>query len=67
MPMLNSLPSSVKNLNVTMGFPLKDIPLAALFEQIFSLHKKNSMRFYYKDVIALISQTSIISACFYGG
>ena len=37
-PMLNSLPSKVKIINITMGYPLKDIQVANLFSTIFKLH-----------------------------
>ena len=58
---LNSLPNNVKNINITMGYPLKDIPIAGLFETLFKLHlnqfKFNKVRehqFYYKDVLKLL-------------
>ena len=54
-PVLNSLPTSIEALNITMGFPLKSIPLASLFDALFQLHKTNSNSFYFKDVINLIS------------
>ena len=60
-PVLNSLPENVDALNVTMGFPLKSIPLASLFEQLFHLHKKTSSSFYYKDVVNIISHPFIRS------
>ena len=58
-PVLNSLPSSIQALNVTMGFPLKSIPLASLFNRLFQLHKTNPNSFYYKDVINIISHQFI--------
>lgn len=60
-PVLNSVPESVKTLNITMGFPLKTIPLASLFEHLFTLQKKNSNTFYYKDVISILSHQFIQS------
>ena len=42
-----------------MGFPLKSIPLASLFDALFKLHKINSNSFYYKDVINIISHQFI--------
>lgn len=60
-PVLNSIPIAVDKLNVTMGFPLKSIPLASLFEQLFSIHKKHTEKFYYKDVISLLSHQFISS------
>jgi hypothetical protein len=58
-PVLNSIPSEIDRLNITMGFPLSSIPLASLFEQLFAVHKKASQTFYYKDVIALLSHQYI--------
>ncbi|UMB59484.1 PD-(D/E)XK nuclease family protein [Lutibacter sp. A80] len=59
---LNSLPNSVKNINITMGYPLKDIPLSNLFEKLFKLHlnqqkfnKQLQLQFYYKDVLNLLN------------
>ena len=58
-PILNSLPSTIDALNITMGFPLKAIPLTSLFESLFKLHKNTSKSFYYKDVINIISHQFI--------
>ncbi|NMH89029.1 PD-(D/E)XK nuclease family protein [Flavivirga algicola] len=58
-PVLNSLPSGIEALNVTMGFPLKSIPIASLFESLFHLHKTPSNTFYFKDVINIISHQLI--------
>ncbi|GAA4233429.1 PD-(D/E)XK nuclease family protein [Postechiella marina] len=58
-PVLNSIPSNINALNITMGFPLKSIPLASLFEQLFSIHKSASNTFYYKDVINILSHQFI--------
>jgi len=59
---LNSLPNTVKNINITMGYPLKDIPVAHLFEKLFKLHlnqqkfnKSAEGKFYYKDVLNLLN------------
>ncbi len=58
---LNSLPKNVKNINITMGYPLKNIPVASLFEKLFKLHlnqfkfnKGAVHQFYYKDVLNLL-------------
>ena len=59
---LNSLPNNVQNINITMGYPLKDIPVASLFEKLFKLHlnqikfnKVAQHQFYYKDVLSLLN------------
>lgn len=58
-PVLNSLPPIIEALNITMGFPLKSIPIASLFETLFRVHKTPSSTFYYKDVITIISHQFI--------
>lgn len=59
LPVLNSIPESIKALNITMGLPLKSIPLATLFEQLFFIHKKETSNYYFKDVIKLLSHQFI--------
>ena len=58
-PVLNALPAVIGAVNVTMGLPLKYIPIASLFEQLFTIHKIKIERFYYKDVIAILSHQMI--------
>ena len=55
LPLLNSLPKSVNAINITMGLPLKVIPLASLFESLFNLHKTANKTIYYKHIIDLLS------------
>lgn len=59
-PCLNSLPSAIEKLNITMGFPLKDIPLATTFNNLYLLqeHHRNNT-FYYKSVINVLSDTNL--------
>ncbi|WP_372794690.1 PD-(D/E)XK nuclease family protein [Lutibacter sp.] len=59
---LNSLPNNVKNINITMGYSLKDIPIANLLDAIFKLHlnqqkfnKGIERIFYYKDVLNILN------------
>jgi hypothetical protein len=59
---LNSLPNTVKKINITMGYPLKDIPVSNLFDKLFKLHlnqqkfnKVNEGVFYFKDVLNLLN------------
>lgn len=58
-PILNSIPDTIETLNITMGFPLRLIPISSLFDQLFLLHKSIETNFYYADVIALLSHQSI--------
>ncbi len=57
-PVLHSLPENVKNLNVTMGFPLQQTPTCSLIEAILDLHtdgyiNKNG-RFQYEQVMGVL-------------
>lgn len=61
---LNSLPNNVDSINITMGYPLKDIPIASLFETLFKLHlnqqkfsNNNKPIFYYKDVLNILNDS----------
>lgn len=60
-PVLNSIPKSVSKLNITMGLPLKTIPISSLFELLFSMHKKGKTTFYYKDIVSILSNKYISS------
>ncbi|MDC0008987.1 PD-(D/E)XK nuclease family protein [Winogradskyella sp.] len=60
-PVLNSIPKQIQALNVTMGLPLKFVPLASLFEYLFAIHKNNPKTFYYKDVVDLLKHPSLYS------
>ncbi|MDY8135125.1 PD-(D/E)XK nuclease family protein [Aquimarina sp. 2201CG5-10] len=59
-PVLHSLPDSINALNITMGLPLKEVPLAAFFELLFDLHKKpNTKGLYYKSVLELLNSQPV--------
>lgn len=59
MPLLNSIPEQIDAINITMGLPLKSIPLASLFDELFKLHKTNQNTLYYKDVVNLLTHQFI--------
>jgi len=58
-PILNSIPKNIGPINITMGLPLKSIPIALLFETLFKLHKSPRKSLYYKDVISIVSNPLI--------
>ena len=58
LPVLNSLPAEIKELNITMGFPVKNAPINSLFESLFHLHINKTEAYYYKDVISIINHPS---------
>ena len=63
-PLINSIPGEVDALNITAGLPLKQTPLAGLFETVFKLHMNTTRfthlatrakgKYYYKDVLKLL-------------
>ncbi|MGB3591162.1 MAG: PD-(D/E)XK nuclease family protein [Nonlabens sp.] len=54
-PLLNALPETIENFNVTMGLPLEQLPIATFFAAVIDLHlnRKNDA-FYYGNVVALL-------------
>lgn len=64
-PVLNSIPKEIEDINITMGFPLAHAPLIMLFEQLFNIHKKQNT-FYYKEVVNIIGNPFIKQLYFNG-
>jgi len=65
---LNSLPKNIDAINITMGYPLKDVPttnlLLSIFQLFISQEKLNKTllnEFYHKDVIRFLKQHSIFN------
>ncbi len=63
---LNSLPKNINAINITMGYPLKDVPTTSLLFAVFQLflsqeklQKTIVNEFYYKDVNRFIKQPII--------
>lgn len=63
---LNSLPKNINAINITMGYPLKDIPTTSLLFSIFQLfisqeklQKTAENQFYHKDVVRFLKHQSI--------
>jgi ATP-dependent helicase/nuclease subunit B len=64
LPVLNSLPPMVKELNITMGLPLRQTPVYDLFDTIFRMHENTlkfsrpgpigSEKFYFRDVLRIL-------------
>ena len=58
-PLLNSIPSNVNNINVTMGYPLKNSNIYSFFYLLINIHTNNQNSFYYKNIISLVSHELI--------
>jgi len=59
MPLLNSLPNAIGNLNITMGLPIKLSSTASLFDNLLKLHSEKKRTFYYKNIISILSHELI--------
>ncbi|MCX6243728.1 MAG: PD-(D/E)XK nuclease family protein [Bacteroidetes bacterium] len=64
LPLLNSLPPDVRDLNITMGLPLRQTPVFDLLDTIFRMHENTARfernatagaeRFYYRDILRIL-------------
>ena len=64
-PLLHSLPESVDSVNVTMGYPIKTTLAYTFVERLFALQahsraKEEGAKFYYADVMELLSHPYIM-------
>lgn len=60
LPVLNAIPESVKNINVTMGYPLAITPVASLIDFVASLQRNiryvdGQPMFYFRDVLPILN------------
>lgn len=60
-PLLNSLPENIEKANITMGLPLKETPLAALFEVIFELQLQQEKNYYYKPIVEILNHPAVLN------
>ncbi len=66
-PLLNALPNEVTEINVTMGYPVKDTPVYSLIDSLIELQqsikttKDGEVVFYYKPVLDIISHPLVFS------
>ena len=59
LPLINSLPAEIKTINITMGLPLSQIPITTLVLQLLKVYKSSTKKFYYKDVVNLLSDPQL--------
>jgi hypothetical protein len=64
-PVLTSLPASVSDMNITMGYSSKNNPVQILIAAIFKAHtnalNRSSYVFYYKDIIDIATHHLVVS------
>ena len=66
-PLLHSLPESVGSVNVTMGYPIKTTLAYTFVERLFALQahsrtKEDITKFYYADVMELLSHPYVMDS-----
>jgi hypothetical protein len=60
LPVLNSIPEEISEINVSMGYPFKETSVYSLIEKLVDTHRNKKItgngkiQFYYRDVIALL-------------
>ena len=66
LPVLNSIPPDVEEINVTMGYPLRGSEFLALMNDIAALQvhlrEKDGISFYYRQVLGIFSN-SVFRRC----
>jgi ATP-dependent helicase/nuclease subunit B len=69
LPVLNSIPENINDLNITMGYPLNLAPIYQLLDKLFTLHKNaiefkrirksTQSKFYLKDVMSCLGHPMV--------
>lgn len=67
-PVMHSIPDSIRKINVTMGYPAHNTSIAALISLLCDLrnyakHESKETYYYYKPVIALLNHKLIKDIC----
>lgn len=70
LPLLNSIPEEIGELNITMGLPLKNTPLCGLADALVSMHERSESRtasgyggnYYFRDLLAVLQHPHILHA-----
>lgn len=65
-PIIHSIPESVKRINVTMGYPLSFSSVSSFIDLYFNLYKKTRIKsdkalYYHKEVIHILNHPLIVN------
>lgn len=59
-PVISVIPSNINKINITMGFPFEQTPIARFVLNILKMHsERNEKGFYYKNILNVIESTYI--------
>jgi hypothetical protein len=67
LPVLNAIPEQIRHINVTMGYPLGETPVASLMEYIQALQKNvrytdRRPMFYFRDVLQILNHQYVAAS-----
>ena len=55
-PIINSIPEEIETVNITMGYPLRNTPLASMFDQFLELYSTiDAEGWYHQKLLAFLS------------
>lgn len=65
-PVLNSIPDFIKNINITMGYPIKNTQSIGLVTNILKLWKESKLEdnervYYYKNILSVLNHNLLKS------
>ena len=63
LPMINAIPKKVKSYNLSLSFPMGEMPLLKLFNSFFEMYNGGGSSFYFKDVLK-ITENNILNSIF---
>lgn len=62
LPVMHSLPDELRDINVTMGFPLRDTPLFNLLDQVIEMQvKKRTKSFSHRETSAILGHAYFLT------
>lgn len=62
LPVMHSLPSELQDINVTMGFPLRDTPMFALLDQVIEMQvRRRKDSFNHREVTAILGHAYFLA------
>ena len=65
-PLIHSMPQEIKSVNITMGYPMRHTPVAALIGNVISMQLRarvvhEKMQFFYEDIFNVLSHPLVKS------
>ena len=61
-PLLNSVPTEIEGVNITMGYPLDKTPVASFFDKFIALYlQRNTQGWFYRDLLDFLAHPSVNS------